>query len=128
MRERPIEPKDKYLYTSKPDVQKVYTTKEVAYLLDTSEAIVRGIVQYHNLDQSIVSTTATRTAIYSYDTVRQIKEIHEARQKKMKMCEQKRILESMETEEQEELHPLVKDKRFLKLSYFPEVVLNCFED
>lgn len=74
--------KEKWLYTSRPDIQKVYTTKEVADLLDTSEAIVRGIVQYHNLDQKIVSTTSSRVAIYTYDTVRQIKEIHEARQKK----------------------------------------------
>ena len=119
---------EKWFYTSRPDIQKVYTTKEVADLLDTSEAIVRGIVQYHNLDQKIVPTTSSRVAVYTYDTVRQIKEIHEARQKRMKMSEQKKILANLETDEQEELHPLVKDKRFLKLNYFPETVPSCFEE
>lgn len=131
MKEKKIEPKDKYLWTQRPEVQKVYTTKEVAELLDTSEAIVRGIVQYHHLDQSIVSTKSTRAAIYSYDTVRQIKEIHEARCKRINVNEQKRRLAELEEKEMTELeeqHPLVIDKRFLKLNYFPETVPSCFEE
>ena len=127
MREQIIPP-DKWNWTSKPDVQKVYTTKEVADLLDISDGMVRGIVTYHNLDQTLVKTSHGRIAVYTYDTVRQIKEIHEARAKQMKMAEQQKLLKSMEADEQAELHPLVTDKRFLKLSYFPEVVPNCFEE
>ena len=126
--ERPIKPRKEWLYTSRPEVQKVYTTKEVAELLDVSEAIIRGIVQYHNLDQSIVSTKSSRVAIYSYDTVRQIKEIHEARLNKIKMSEQKRMLKEMQTDEDAQLHPLVTDKRCLKLSYWPDIVPNCFKE
>lgn len=123
-----IIPPDKWSYTSKPDIQKVYTTREVADLLNISDGMVRGIVNYHGLDQQIVITKNSRAAVYTYDTVRQIKEIHEAREKKMKVAEQQKLIKNMETDEEAALHPLVKDKRFLKLSYFPETVPNCFEE
>ncbi|MBO7714184.1 MAG: hypothetical protein J6S85_11475 [Methanobrevibacter sp.] len=124
-----ITPRDQYLWTAKPDVQKVFTTSEVSEFLNITEATVRSIVKYHNLDFTIAKTSRARAAVYSYDTVRQIKEIHDTREKLLRASEQRRILANMETDaEQEELHPLVTDKRFLKLSYFPETVPNCFAD
>lgn len=48
--------------------------------------------------------------------------------KKMKMCEQKRLLARLEDEEHIEQHPLVKDTRCLKFSWWPETVPVCFLD
>jgi hypothetical protein len=82
MEKEKIEAKDKYFYTSKPDVQKVYTTEEVAELLEVSTAIVRSIVVYNNLDQKVLPTDKGRRAYYTYDTFRQIKAIHDNKLKK----------------------------------------------
>ena len=120
--------KDKYLWTQRPDVQKVYTTKEVAQLLDVTEAVVRGIVKQHDLDFSVCSTKNSRAAFYSYDTVRQIKAYHDAivqKQEKYRLDKIKAMQDqSISNEEMKALHPLVTDERFFKLSYFPDVSID----
>ena len=123
---------DKYYWTQRPDIQKVYTTKEVAELLGITEASVRGIVKNYDLDFSVVPTKSSRAACYSYDTVRQIKEYHEAtvkRFEKIRLDKMKAMQDqSMSTEDMKRLHPLVTDERYFKLSYFPDVVPECFKE
>lgn len=130
MLEKKIEPKDKYLYTSKPDIQKIYTTQEIAEYLDTSETIVRNIASYYHIQRSVAPTGNSRAAFYTYDAVREIKAHFEAKKNKESQAKirQKLLEKELMDEELSTLHPLVKDKRFLKLSYFPDVVPDCFEE
>lgn len=129
MEKEKIEAKDKYFYTSKPDVQKVYTTEEVAELLEVSTAIVRSIVVYNNLDQKVLPTDKGRRAYYTYDTFRQIKAIHENKLKKRNAFIKNQQNKQTETNEADaDAHPLVKDKRFLNLSFFPDVIPDCLKE
>lgn len=123
--------KDKFLWTQKPDVQKVYTTQEIADVLGTTATVIRNITSYYNIEHSIQTTGNARAAFYSYDSMRLIKQYYEAIQKKADMAEKNKLrlaFEKKEADSEKEQHPLVTDERFLKLSYFPEVVPNCFED
>lgn len=123
--------REQYLWTQKPEVQKIYTTNEIALLLNTSAAIVRNIVGYYNIPHSIAPTGNSRAAYYSYDTMRIIKQYYEAIQNRAD-AHQKALLRKKLNEEENEAeendHPLVTDKRFLKLSYFPDVIPECFKE
>lgn len=121
--------KDQYYYTSSPDTQKLYTTNEIAHLLNITAATVRSIAYYHNIEYKVISTIKSRQAMFTYDAYRMIKEIHETgRAKDVQEAKKARELEEGQTLEEADLHPLVKDKRFLKLGYFPETVPDCFAE
>ena len=120
-------PKDKYPWTQKPETQKYYTTNEIAHLLNTTASTVRSIAYYHNIEYKVCSTTKSRQSMFTYEAYRQIKEIHETgRAKNVQEAKKARELEEGQTLAEADLHPLVKDKRFLKLNYFPETVPSCF--
>lgn len=121
--------KDQYYYISSPDTQKLYTTNEIAHLLNITAATVRSIAYYHNIEYKVISTIKSRQAMFTYDAYRMIKEIHETgRAKDVQEAKRARELEEGQTLEEADLHPLVKDKRFLKLGYFPETVPDCFAE
>lgn len=130
MLEKKIEPKDKYLYTSKPEVQKIYTTQEIAEYLETTCSVIRNIVSYYHIPRSVVPTENSRAAFYSYDAVREIKEYFEAKKSKERQAiiRQKLLEKELTDEEAETLHPLVTDKRCLNLNWWPDVVPECFKE
>lgn len=129
MEKEKIEAKDKYFYTSRPDVQKVYTTEEVAELLEVSTAIVRSIVVYNNLDQKVLPTDKGRRAYYTYDTFRQIKAIHENKLKKRNAFIKNKQNKQTETNEADaDAHPLVINKRWLKLNEWPDTIPDYFKE
>ena len=123
--------KDQYYYTSSPDAQKLYTTNEIAHLLNITAATVRSIAYYHNIEYKVIPTIQSRQSLFTYDAYRIIKEIHETgRAKNVKAAKEQREREEEERSilEEADLHPLVTDKRFLKLGYFPETVPDCFAE
>ena len=116
--------------TQKPDVQKLYTTTEIARLLNCPESQVRNIAAYYNIGfDKQINYKGARAHLYSYDSVRRIKERYEARLNKRK---QKEITARLERTPQElaalQDHSLVKDKRCLNLDYWPDVVPECFKE
>lgn len=121
--------KNNFFLSQCPEVQKIYTTNEVAQLLNCTAATVRSIVYYHHLDYSVRPTSKTKESFYYYDTYRQIKEIHEKGRASYKA---KQAIKKTETayslEEMQAAHPLVKDLRFFRLTYFPDTTPKCFLD
>ena len=115
----------------KPETQKVYTIQETADLLDASCDEVRKIIGYRNIKHQVIRTRQSRAIMLDYDAVRLIKEFHDAKVKKREEAAKHAENEKQKHEEEvcgAEDHPLVKDKRFLKLSYFPDVVPDCFKE
>lgn len=116
----------------RPEVQKIYTTEEIAMILDVSTARVRNIANYYHIEHTVLPTSNSRAAVYSYDAMRQIKECYETMKKKSDRLKLQQIAESIQKSNDQEAseneHPLVTDKRFLKLSYFPETTPSCFEE
>ena len=120
-----------FTLTQRPEKQKVYTIQETADLLDTSCDEIRRIVNYYKVKHEIVTTKQSRAIVIDYDSFRLVKEIHEEKEKKKEQAKKAAQLKAQKPEEDTtsaEDHPLVKDKRCLKLSWWPDILPNCFED
>ena len=118
-------------YTQRPDVQKFYTVQETADLLDTSCDEVRHIVLYYKVKHETVRTRQSKAIMLDYDAYRLVKDIHEEKEQRRKEAAKNAELKKQKHEEETdgaEKHPLVKDKRFLSLSYFPNVIPECFKE
>ena len=120
-------------YTQRPDVQKFYTVQETADLLDTSCDEVRRIVLYYKVKHETVRTKQSKAIMLDYDAYRLVKDIHEEKEKRRKEAAERAVIKRQKAEEEngaddESAHPLVKDKRFLKLSFFPDIVPDCFKE
>jgi hypothetical protein len=126
--EEKIQPKDKYSIYLKPDVQKVYTVPEIAKYLECTELEVRNVADYYHIKKIIVPTAKSRAAVFNWDSVRQIKEQYEARQKRIRDRYLKTHFQKKEPDITEEDHTLVTDKRCLELNYWPDVVPECFKE
>ena len=114
----------KYDVTSKPEKERLFTTSEVAKLAGISPASVRGICLRVGIDYQVNPTKNSRAAFYDYYAMQQIVEVAKGHKKESKA---KAELNIVPTECAME-HPLVTDKRCLTLSYWPDVVPDCFKD
>jgi hypothetical protein len=115
---------------SKPEKQKIYTTQEAADLLEVSITQLRRIARQANIEFSFVAINRARNMVFNYDAVR-LMQAYWKKNRSDRTKVAKAAIKKTEPEEDEISsadHPLVKDKRFLKLSYFPDVVPNCFEE
>ena len=116
-----------YSMTQRPETQKMYTTQEVADLLDISTTLVRNIASYYHIEYQIVQTGHSRAMMFTYDGVREIKARYEARLNKKKQSLVKIKLTPEEIEKLEN-HSLVTDKCCLSLNYWPDVIPDCFKE
>lgn len=108
---------EKYCVVDVPEHGRLFTSREIAELLGVSQCQIYFIIRKHNLSY----TLEKKKCLFDYPTYKQIKFILESRiNKKIKDVE--------EREEKESEHPLVTDRRFLQLSYFPDVLPKCFQD
>lgn len=114
-------------YTQRPDIQKVYTTRELADLLNTTDAQIRNIANYYHIEYKVIKTQKSRAMIFDYDAARLVKARHEVRLQKKK---QLAITERQAPTEIEKLedHRLVTDKRCLNLNYWPDTTPDCFKE
>lgn len=116
----------------KPDKQKVYTVQETADLLEASCDEVRKYIVYRNIPHKVIRTKESRAIILDYDAVRLIKEYHEAKLKKREETKKNELLKMQSEEtagaEKAEDHPLVTDKRCLKLNWWPDIIPDCFKE
>ena len=125
--------KEMYSMTQRPDKQKSYSVLEAADLLNTSDMEIRRIIGYYKIKHEIVRTKQSRAIMIDYDAYRLVKDIHEEKEKRRQEAAERAVIKRQKAEEENgaddaEAHPLVKDKRFLKLSFFPDVVPDCFKE
>ncbi len=66
----------------KPEKQKIYTTEEIAQILDTSLTDVRNIASYYHIEHDVIQEGEAHRAYYTYDAYRLIKERVEIRRNK----------------------------------------------
>lgn len=107
----------------KPAEQHIFTVQEIADALDCSCDIVRNLANYYHIEHNIVPNSKSRQSMFDYQGFKQIKDIYEQRKNKTK----KVIKNAAPADASEEEHPLVKDKRCLKMGFWPETVPSCFE-
>ena len=118
-------------YTQRPDVQKFYTVQETADLLDTSCDEVRRIVLHYKVKHETVRTRRSRAIMLDYDAYRLVKLHFEEKVKRREEVRKKTELKAQGAEDKTdsaELHPLVTDKRWLKLNEWPDVLPSCLQE
>lgn len=102
------------------NVKKQFTTKELAKQFDTTEPFIRYIINTLGISRI---NPGVKNAIYQYSAYLQIKN-YILTHKKIKVA----VVQNVNNEEAA-LHPLVKDKRFLKTEFFPtyeDITPVCF--
>ena len=118
-------------YTQRPDVQKFYTVQETADLLDTSCDEVRRIIGYYKVKHEVVITKQSRAIMLDYDSFRLVKNVYDEKQKRKAAALKATALKKDKPEEETtgaEDHPLVTDKRWLKLNEWPDTIPDCFKE
>lgn len=100
-----------------------FTTKEVAQMAGCGVYSVRNIAMRLGIEYEVRPTSNSRAAYYSYLDTQKIIEVVK-RYKPVEKVKKELVV----SDEMEEDHPLVIDKRCLKLSWWPDVVPKCFED
>ena len=118
-------------YNQRPDVQKFYTVQETADLLDTSCDEVRRIIGYYKVKHEVVITKQSRAIMLDYDSFRLVKNVYDEKQKRKAAALKATALKKDKSEEETtgaEDHPLVTDKRWLKLNEWPDTIPDCFKE
>lgn len=114
---------EKFSYTDKPEEERLFTTIEVAKIAHVEPASVYNICKRECIAYKIKYINCRKTALYDFRTMKRIVEI-------CKKNKGQKVIENKPAETIEQLrkeHPLVTDDKFFKLSYFPDVVPNCFK-
>lgn len=111
---------DKYNYATRPENERLFSTAEVAEAAGVHPATINALARDNGVLYSIMKIDGKRRARYTYEAMRQLVELASVDHK------QRKTLQYGDDEASE--HPLVTDKRLLKLSYFPDVTPECFSE
>ena len=107
-----------------------YTAAQVAEMAGCSTSWVSAIACKNDIERIVRPNHITKVAYYSKENAEKIINIVSAR--KAKVIEKQKAKEGTEVppelEDEAALHPLIKDKNFLRLSFFPDTTPKCFED
>lgn len=117
-------------YTQKPDVEKFYTVAELAEYFNVTCDTIRNISNRMVIPHDYIARNGARLAVYPYDSLKIFKAHFDAREKLRKLAEERKVKNFVndETAEGAEDHPLVTDKRWLKLNEWPDVIPECFKE
>lgn len=107
-----------------------YTASQVAEMAGCSTSWVSAIACKNNIDRIVRPNHITKVAYYSKESAEKIIELVSSRKARIEKAEEKKEEASAPKEVvvAAELHPLITDMRFLKQSYFPDVIPECFKD
>lgn len=110
-----------YLFFS--DTKRTFSTKELAEVAGISEESMRNLEDKLGLTKIVVKSN-----YFEWDYSSYIKVKAYAENRKKAKAEKKKVVSSVTLEEMRKLHPLVKDDRYFRLSYFPDAVPECYKD
>ena len=110
--------------------QNYYTTSQIADLTGLSKSCILAIVYREDIPHLIKTSKTGRQAWFPKESFEKIQTVIKNKEevKKIKRENKERVLASNDVIQDAEEHPLVKDNRFLRLSYWPDVVPKCFEN
>lgn len=118
---------DIYSYTQTPNESKMFTVSDIQEICGASPNVIRGIAERANIE-SFIKKDGRGTVVFDFQSMKQIVAIYKnySRVDEIVAKNQPKVEKTIEQLRAE--HPLVKDDRFFKLSFFPDVVPNCFKE
>ena len=115
--------KEKFSYVQTPIENKVFTMTDISRIIGASADVIHTIIETINAESSV---NENGRIVYDFKTMKQIMGVYK---NTLKVSEVKKTNTTVKTiEELRAEHPLVKDDRFFKLSYFPKTEPACFEN
>ena len=115
--------REKFNYTQRPESPRLFLAAEMANALEITIPCFYSLMKKLDLDNIKKPDGRGHNVMYfTHDALARCREELERREKAEKEPGRAE-LEAAQAE-----HPLVTDPRFLKLSYFPDVVPACFEE
>lgn len=107
---------------------RMFTVSDIQRICGASPNVIRGIAERANIE-SFVSAERRNKIVFDFQSMKQIVEIYRHISTSDDIASRnKNKTEPKTIEELRAEHPLVKDDRFFKLSFFPDVVPNCFKE
>ena len=114
--------------TNKVIAKNYYTTRQIAELTGATPCCVSNTAKRNKIDKIVRATVQSRVGYFAKeDAEKLIKLIQTSIDRRFKAAKKIKPCK-VETLESAELHPLVKDKRCLRLSYWPDITPKCFMD
>lgn len=114
----------------KPDKNRTFTTKEIAQAFGTSIQTVRNFAHYRGLQPVVVKKQDSgKVSVWNYDFYKMFSAFWKSRLLRIhakEIKEKEQVTNNLE--ELKKQHPLVVDFRCFKLSWWPEVIPECFLD
>lgn len=115
--------------TTKVIEKNYYTASQVADMAGCTSSWVSAIANQFQIERIVRPNHISKVAYYPKESAEKIVEIVNLKKSNAYNTKKaKAVAENPTPDEDENLHPLVTDKRFLKLNYFPETVPSCFEE
>lgn len=125
--------KNDYEYGQRPEEDRMFSTEEVAVILDVTGPTVSNIAKKTKVvaERRKNKRGGGCSCFYTWQQIRIMIEFHDSNKpgtnkqnnKSSSLPGKNKSIEQLRKE-----HPLVKDARFFSLSYFPAIIPNCFEE
>lgn len=116
------------LETNKVIAKNYYTTKQISELTGVTPSCVSNTAKRHKIDKIVRATVQSRVGYFAKEDAEKLIKLIQTNvdrrfkaAKKIEPCK-------VETLESAELHPLVKDKRCLRLSWWPDTIPVCLQE
>ena len=118
--------REKFNITQRPENPRLFLASEMANALEVTLPTFYTLARKLDLDNIKKPDGRGQNVLYfTHDSLKRCEEELKRREDAEKV---KREIVRVEIEAAQAEHPLVKDKRLLKLSYFPDVVPACFAE
>ena len=116
--------REKWVYTQRPENERKFLASDMANALEVTLPTFYSLMKSLDLERRIQRDKRGRNVSYfTHDALKRCEE-----ELKRRESEKTATPKKQETTADAAEHPLVKDPRFLKLSYFPDVTPACFEE
>ena len=117
--------REKWVYTQRPENERLFLASDMAAALGITAPCFYSLMKSLDLERRIQRDKRGRNVSYfTHDALKRCEEELKRRETE----KTKREIVRVELEAAQAEHPLVTDARFLKLSYFPDVVPVCFAE
>jgi len=115
-------------FGTKPPAERVFTTEDIALLSGYSKEGVRGIMAKLGFKASYRPTNVSREGIWDYVAYKEFMEWANYQKDRREKLETKKAEPSKTLEQLKAEHPLVKDINCFRLSWWPDIVPDCFKE
>lgn len=121
---------EKFTFGQKPAEERYFSTLEVSEMIGCSDQSIAAMIKKTGIKPLKIHTGRTYKNKFTWEQYKILEAWHKGPRgrPKTQTVEVKKDDNMLNLEDLKALHPLVTDERFLKLSFWPNVIPACFEE